>query len=152
MILKAPRTLSLWTAGFSCSERALNKSKPQGLPFIGSHHRCIGVVRFMACCHRKEHLFLAHTKSLFGLVVGLHPPLIHLCFGFIFPASAWPIAHEAPLSMHSPGKNTGVGFHFLLQGIFPNQGSDLGLPQCRQILYHLSHQGSPPPVTVSKKH
>ena len=29
-----------------------------------------------------------------------------------------------------------------LQGIFPNQGSDLGLPQCRQILYHLSHQGS----------
>ena len=89
MILKAPRTLSLWTAGFSCSERALNKSKPQGLPFIGSHHRCIGVVRFMACCHRKEHLVLAHTKSLFGLVGGLHPPLLHLCFGFIFPASDW---------------------------------------------------------------
>ena len=58
-------------------------------------------------------------------------------------ATPWPIAHEAPLSMHSPGKNTGVGFHFLLQGIFPTQGSDLGLPHCRQILYHLSHQGSP---------
>ena len=37
----------------------------------------------------------------------------------------------------------GVGFHSLLQGIFPTQGSNLGLLHCRQILYHLSHQGSP---------
>ena len=36
-----------------------------------------------------------------------------------------------------------VGCHFLLQGIFLTQGSNLGLPHCRQILYHLSHQGSP---------
>ena len=43
----------------------------------------------------------------------------------------------------SPGQNTGVGSRFLLQGIFPTQGSDPGLPHCRQILYHLSHQGSP---------
>ena len=41
----------------------------------------------------------------------------------------------------SPGKNTGVGWHALLQGIFPTQGSNTGLPHCRQILYHLSHQG-----------
>src|SRR5574341_326123 len=43
-----------------------------------------------------------------------------------------------------PGKNTGVGCHLLLQGIFPTQGLNLGLLwllQCRQILYHLSHQG-----------
>ena len=40
----------------------------------------------------------------------------------------------------SPGKNTGVGCHALLQGIFPTQG--LGLLHCRQILYCLSHQGS----------
>ena len=37
------------------------------------------------------------------------------------------------------GKNTGC--HALLQGIFPTQGSNPGLPRCRQILYHLSHQG-----------
>ena len=43
----------------------------------------------------------------------------------------------------SPDKNTGVGSHALLQGIFPTQGSNPGLPHCRQILYHLSHQGSP---------
>ena len=43
----------------------------------------------------------------------------------------------------SPGKNTGVGSHALLQGIFLAQGSNLGLPNGRQILYHLSHQRSP---------
>ena len=36
----------------------------------------------------------------------------------------------------------GVGSHFLLQGIFPTQGSNLSLLHCRWILYHLSHQGS----------
>ena len=44
----------------------------------------------------------------------------------------------------SPGKNTGVGCHALLQRIFPTQGSIPGLPHCRWILYCLSHQGSPP--------
>ena len=43
----------------------------------------------------------------------------------------------------SLGKNTGVACHALLQGIFPTQGLNPGLPNCRQILYHLSHQGSP---------
>ena len=44
----------------------------------------------------------------------------------------------------SSGKNTGVGCHSLLQGIFLIQGSNSGLLQCRQILYHLSHrEGSP---------
>ena len=42
-----------------------------------------------------------------------------------------------------PGKDTGVGCHSLLQGIFPTQGSNLSLLYCRQMLYHLSHQGSP---------
>ena len=41
-----------------------------------------------------------------------------------------------------PGKNTGVSSYFLLQGIFLTQGLNLGLPHCRQILYHLSHQES----------
>ena len=43
----------------------------------------------------------------------------------------------------SPGKNPGVGCHALLQGIFPNQGLNPGLPHSRWILYHLSHEGSP---------
>ena len=44
---------------------------------------------------------------------------------------------------NSPGQNTGVGSLSLLQGIFPTQGSNPGLPHCRQILHQLSHQGSP---------
>ena len=43
---------------------------------------------------------------------------------------------------HFPGKYTGVDCHFLLHGIFPTQGSNLGLLHCRQILYQLSYQGS----------
>ena len=39
-------------------------------------------------------------------------------------------------------KSIGVGCHFLLQGIFPTQGSNPGLLHCRQTLYRLSHQGS----------
>ena len=42
----------------------------------------------------------------------------------------------------SPGKKAGVGCHAPFQGIFPTQGSNLGCLHCRQILYHLSHQGS----------
>ena len=48
------------------------------------------------------------------------------------------VAHQAPLSMSFPEKNTGVNCHFLLQGIFPTQGSTLGLLEllyCRLILY-----------------
>ena len=41
----------------------------------------------------------------------------------------------------SPGKKTGVGCHALLQGIFPAQGLNPGLPLRRQSLYHLSHKG-----------
>ena len=50
---------------------------------------------------------------------------------------------QAPLSMDSPGKNTGVSCHFLLQGIFLTQGSDWHLLHRRQILYHWHHLGSP---------
>ena len=55
-----------------------------------------------------------------------------------------PILQVDPLLSELPGKpkNTEVGSLFLLQGIIPTQGSNLGLPHCRQILYHLSQQGS----------
>ena len=43
----------------------------------------------------------------------------------------------------SLGKNTGLGCHALLQGIFPSQGLNSGLLHCRWTLYHVSHQESP---------
>ena len=53
----------------------------------------------------------------------------------------WP--HGLYSSWDSPGQNTGVGSLYLLQGIFPTQRWNLGLPHCRWILYQLSHKGSP---------
>ena len=44
---------------------------------------------------------------------------------------------------NSLGKNTGVGCRALRQGILPTRGSKSCLPHCKQILHHLSHQGSP---------
>ena len=52
-----------------------------------------------------------------------------------------------PLGLYSPwnslGQNTRMCSLSLLQGIFPTQGSNSGLPHCRQILYQLSYQRSP---------
>ena len=44
---------------------------------------------------------------------------------------------------NSPGQNTRVGSLSLLQGIFPTQELNPGLPHCRWILYQLSHKGTP---------
>ena len=57
----------------------------------------------------------------------------------VVPDSLWP--HGLQPTRHSD-KNTGVGCHAFLQGIFPTQGSNPGLPHCRQILYYLNHEGS----------
>ena len=51
-------------------------------------------------------------------------------------ATPWTVACQTPLSMGFPGKNSGVGCHFLLQGIFLTQGLNLHLLFGRQILYH----------------
>ena len=58
-------------------------------------------------------------------------------------ASPWTVAYKAPRSMGFSRINTGVGCYFLLQRIFPTQGSNPSLPHCRQTLYCLSRQGSP---------
>ena len=58
-------------------------------------------------------------------------------------ATLWTVTRHTPPSMGFSSKNTGVGCHFLFQGIFPTQGSKPGLLHCRRFLYRLSHQGSP---------
>ena len=55
----------------------------------------------------------------------------------VVPNSWQPIGLYSP--WNSPGQNTGVDSPSLLQGNFPTQGSNPGLPNCRWILYHLSH-------------
>ena len=66
------------------------------------------------------------------------------------PLIPWTVAHLCPWD--SLGKNTGVGSNSLLQGIFLTKGSNKGLLHCRQILYHLSNQGSPPKSMLNLKH
>ena len=67
---------------------------------------------------------------------------------FSFPSESHSIMsdslppHELYSPWNSPGQNAGVGSHSLLQGIFPTQGLNPGLPHCKGILYQLSHQGS----------
>ena len=46
----------------------------------------------------------------------------------------WTVAARLLCPLNSSGKNTGVGCHFLLQGIFPTQMSNMGLLHCRQFL------------------
>ena len=59
--------------------------------------------------------------------------------------TAWTVATRLRCPWKSPGKNTGVGHHALLQGICPTQRSNPGLLHCRWIFFfffnHLSHQG-----------
>ena len=57
------------------------------------------------------------------------------------PQTVEPIRPLCP--WNSPGQNTGVGSHALLQGIFPTQALNPGLPHGRQTLYRLSHQVCP---------
>ena len=67
--------------------------------------------------------------------------LLSLVWLFETPWTA--IAHEASLPMEFSDKNTGVGCHSFLQGIFLTQGLNMGLLHCRQFLYWLSYQRSP---------
>ena len=73
------------------------------------------------------------------------------CYSYPAAAAAAKSLQSCPTlcnPWNSPGQNTGVGSCSLLQGIFPTQGLNPGLPHCRQILYQLSHKGSPTVVHI----
>ena len=100
-----------------------------------------------------RHLYdLAHTFPLPPLL----PPTVHHP-----PPTTWKwrslscvrlfATHGLYSPWNSPGQNTGRGSLSLLQGIFPTQGSNPGLPHCRQIFYQLSYQGSPTTARVDEK-
>ena len=88
---------------------------------------------------------LSKQESVKPLSVGRVLALLlfshHIMSSSLRPHGLWPVGLLCPWDF--PSKNTGVGCHFLLQGIFLTQGLNPGLPHCRQMLYHLSHQGSP---------
>ena len=73
-------------------------------------------------------------------------PLKQLSMHACMLVSLWPHGLYSP--WNSPGQSTEVGSLSLLQGIFPTQGLNWGLPHCRQILYQLSCWGSPTLITL----
>ena len=82
----------------------------------------------------------SHSSSSLALV--LFPALQFSPENCVQPfETAWSTRLLCPWD--SPGKNTGVGCQFILQGIFPTQDSYPGLPHCRQILYLLSIKEAP---------
>ena len=84
-----------------------------------------------------KHQFFALSLLYGPALTSIHESESHS----VVTDSLWP--HELYSSWNSPGQNTGVGSLSLLQGIFPTQESNPSLPHCRQILYQLSHKGSP---------
>ena len=95
---------------------------------------------------------LAH--SIFGQVKEAVVPHGLLCIVFcrsvlsdslrlhgLCPSAHVISSRHSSIHGNSPGKNTAVGSHALLQGIFPTQELNPGLLNCRRILFHLSHHG-----------
>ena len=58
-------------------------------------------------------------------------------------ATPWTVAYQAPLSMEFAGQEYWSGLPFPSAGNLPEPASNPCLLHCRQVLYHLSHQGTP---------
>ena len=137
-------------AEISCSQ-LLNYS-PKGRMGVPDWNKTVSKIKKMTILH----MWVLRIAVFYLLQFELHSSSIRLseeaslilvkwstsCSVMSDSAIPWTQARLAPLPWNSPGKNTGVGCPFLLQGIFLTQGSNLGLLHCRQILYHLGHQGS----------
>ena len=121
--------------------RSLRRAPPQGLSFP---------IYKMGWLQKWYELFLSpevlyfYCSYVFNLCFFL-PKLWSYVSHSVVSDSLWPhglLPTRLLCLRTSSGKNTGVYCHSLLQGIFPTQRLNLGLPHCRQILYHLSHWGT----------
>ena len=94
-------------------------------------------VKFLRC----EHLFSTLVWDIINSVAISMCLVTQLCLTLCDLMDCSPPGS----SVHgdSSDRNTGVGFRALLQGILLTQELSPGIPHCRWILYHLSHQGSP---------
>ena len=89
-----------------------------------------GIIRYLFCFSCMQYSFPWRVFLV-----------VQLCLTLCDPMDCSPPGSSVPVD--SPGNNTGVGCQAFFYGIFPTLGSNTGLPQFRQILYHLNHQGSP---------
>ena len=104
-----------------------------------------GIPTFFPCAILSSSVFWS-SASNFSISSCLSSPESESVSCSVVTDSWWPHGLQPARLLcpwTSPGKNTGVGCHALLQGIFLTQGLNLGLPHWRQILYCLSFQGHP---------
>ena len=104
------------------------------LKFLQHHYKAKGMKIF-----RKLILCQSTVAALHFVIVSSLSHAQH--FG-----TPWNVAHRAPLSIGFPGHEYWVGCHFLLQGIFPTQGSNPSLLHWQDNSSTLSHLGSPTPL------
>ena len=96
----------------------------------------------------KNKITISHGVGLIGHKRGKRGLLFYYFNVWVLSRSAvsdslWSHGLARQANFLNLGKNTGLGSHSLLKGIFPTKGSNTGLLHCRRILYHLSHQRSP---------
>ena len=117
-----------------CVLTEVNQSYCDHFPtYTGSNPYCIPEIDTILCVN---YISIKNKRYIWVLCL-----VTQSCPTFCDPMDCSP--PSSSVHGYSPGKNTGVGCHALLQGIFPTQGLNPGLPHCRWILYQLSHQGSP---------
>ena len=92
---------------------------------------------------------ISSSQSLSHLKVKVKVKSLSRVQLFVTP---WTVAYQGPLSIGIFRQEYWSGLPLLLQEIFPTQGSNPGLPHCRQTLYRLSHQGSLPISCHNKFH
>ena len=115
-------------------------SCPNGIPFfekksIPASSVALGTFSYLVC---SVHISLRELCVLYQV------KWRSLSFVRLF-ATPWTVTYQVPPSIGFSRQEYGSGLPFpssLLQGIFPTQGSNRGLPHCRWVLYHLSCQGS----------
>ena len=94
--------------------------------------------------HREDWQYIVHSVTKSGTQLSMHArrkvkvkvKVAQSCLDSLRPHGLYSL-------WNSPGQDIGVGSLSFLQGIFPTQRANPGLPHCRQILYQRSHKGSP---------
>ena len=133
---KRPHIPFVSTPKNSQTSETVTESRPVILGPRGQGRDCF---QSAGAQHRVTEAFHTFTKGVVTKHTQL-PKLIKLCVSHsVVSDSLCPHGLQPArllCSWDSPGKNTGVGCHFLLQGIFPTQGLNSCLLHCRQILSH----------------
>ena len=132
--LRVPWWFSICNSGHPLSSSFVESSSSSKVEMVGS-------LTFLSLLTIFLPMNLSTPPCIHFLSVHCAGVLSHFSRVWLFPAP-WAVARQLLCLWDSPGKNTGVGCHALLQGIFPAQVSHTAGGFFTIMLHHLSHQGS----------